>query len=515
MQDGDTNTFDVIVIGSGMGGLSCAAALTRAGRRVLVLEQHFAPGGLTQTFTRGKFHWDVGVHYLGKMGEGGEARRVIDWLSGGALKFAPLGPVYDIVHLPDGLRLEFARPEASLVTELTERFPESRAQIAAFFDALHSAERALQALFILRVVPRWVAPLVRLLKGRAIRKWCGRTTLEVLTGIISDPRLRAVLAAQRGDYGPDPRESSFAMHALVMRHYFDGAYYPVGGSKAFADTLVPVIESGGGSVRVRAQVTGILVEAGAVAGVRLKNGTELRCARVVSDAGAQVTVGRLLPETERAAPWAQEIAAMKPSACHIGLYLGLNGDIRANGASASNHWFYETTELGDSLWRDPYAQPRTPASFISFPSLKDPLRANSHDAHTAEMVVFTDWALFAPWEATRIGRRPADYLEFKQKIEGRLLEQFQGYFPALAPLVEYCELSTPLSTVAFTGAEHGGIYGLETSPRRFLSTTLTPRTPVPGLYLTGQDVASPGITGAMMAGVMTAGAIEPRILRRL
>src|SRR4051812_11480795 len=91
-QDRANLPYDVIVIGSGMGGLSCAAALTRAGRRVLVLEQHFAPGGLTQTFARERFHWDVGVHYLGEMGENGQARRVIDWLSGNTLDFAPLGP---------------------------------------------------------------------------------------------------------------------------------------------------------------------------------------------------------------------------------------------------------------------------------------------------------------------------------------------------------------------------------------------------------------------------------------
>src|SRR5690348_12775488 len=202
MKDWRNRPYDVIVIGSGMGGLSCAAALTRAGRRVLVLEQHLAPGGLTQTFTRERFHWDVGVHYLGMMGENAQARRVIDWLSGTTLEFAPLGPVYDIVHLPDGLRLEFARPEASLVTELGERFPQSRAELARFFDALHSAERALQAVFALRVVPSWIAPLIRALRGGAIRKWCGRTTLDVVNGLISDPRLRAVLLAQRGDYCP-------------------------------------------------------------------------------------------------------------------------------------------------------------------------------------------------------------------------------------------------------------------------------------------------------------------------
>jgi all-trans-retinol 13,14-reductase len=118
--------FDVIVIGSGIGGLACACALTRLGRRVLVLEQHFVAGGLTQTFRRGKFQWDVGVHYLGQMGAGGAARRVLDWLSGGAIQFQSVGPVYDTMHFPEGFEISFARPEAGLKLELAERFPASQ-----------------------------------------------------------------------------------------------------------------------------------------------------------------------------------------------------------------------------------------------------------------------------------------------------------------------------------------------------------------------------------------------------
>jgi all-trans-retinol 13,14-reductase len=65
--------------------------------------------------------------------------------------------------------------------------------------------------------------------------------------------------------------------------------------------------------------------------------------------------------------------------------------------------------------------------------------------------------------------------------------------------------------VAFTSAVHGGVYGLEASPRRFLSGSLRARTPVPGLYLAGQDVVSAGVTGAMMGGVIAAAAVEPRV----
>ncbi len=121
MTEASDSQFDAIVIGSGIGGLACACALSRSGYEVLVLERHFTAGGLTQTFSRNGFTWAVGVHCLGDMGEGGGARRVIDWLSGGTLHFAPAGPVYDTVHLPDSFELQFARPQAALIAELKER----------------------------------------------------------------------------------------------------------------------------------------------------------------------------------------------------------------------------------------------------------------------------------------------------------------------------------------------------------------------------------------------------------
>lgn len=503
--------FDAIVIGSGIGGLACACALTRSGLEVLVLERHFAAGGLTQTFSRKGFTWAVGLHYLGDMADGRPARKIIDWLSGGAIRFVPSGPVYDTVHLPDGFEFQFARPQAALVAELKERFPASASEIDSFFDALEAAERAGRHIFEQRTMPSLLGKTTNWLYRSELSKWWGRTTEAVLTQMIGDPRLRAVLATQRGDYGPDPRESSFGMHAVVMRHYMQGAYFPVGGADAFATGLVPVIEQGGGEVRTRAPVVEILVDRDAVTGVRLKGGQEVRCPLVFSDVGARNTILQLLPERLRESEWAREIAALHSSACHIGLYLGFDGEIGNRGATASNHWFYESLDIADGLWRDPH-QSAAPALYVSFPSLKDPT-INRHDAkHTAELIAFTDWRVFSRWEHSQIGQRPPDYLEFKATITRQLMSQFALHFPALAPLVVHMELSTPLSSVAFTGAEHGGIYGLEASPRRFLTNALRAKTPVAGLYLTGQDVGSEGITGAMMGGVLSAAALEPKLI---
>jgi all-trans-retinol 13,14-reductase len=266
-------------------------------------------------------------------------------------------------------------------------------------------------------------------------------------------------------------------------------------------------------VRTRAEVTELLIEQGAMAGVRLKDGTELTCPLVFSDAGAHNTVMHLLPPNLRDAAWAREIASFQPSACHVQLYLGLEGDIQACGATPSNHWFHESWDLGDALWRDPAHDPVPPVLFVSFPSLKDTApRPELPVKHTAEVVAWTDWEVFAPWGASRIGRRPPDYTALKRLIEERLLAQFGRHFPALAPMIVVREVSTPLTSLAFTAAVQGGVYGLEASPRRFLSDSLRARTPVPGLFLTGQDVSSAGITGAMMGGVIAAAAVEPRIM---
>jgi all-trans-retinol 13,14-reductase len=247
----------------------------------------------------------------------------------------------------------------------------------------------------------------------------------------------------------------------------------------------------------------------------LDDTTEIRAPRVFSDVGARNTVG-LLPARMRKSEWAQEILSFKPSVCHVALYLGLEGDIRANGASSSNHWFHDTWDIDAGLWEDPMAESSSPSLFVSFPSLKDPVHdPGDKQRHTAEIVVLTSWNAFASWRDSTHRDRPEEYTALKATIERNLLTQFARHFPALASMVVTRELSTPLTTSSFTGAQQGEIYGLEVSPRRFLSDTLRAKTPVPGLYLTGQDVVTPGVTGAMMGGVLAAAALEPRIYPRL
>jgi len=506
--------FDVIVIGSGMGGMTTAAALSRLEHKVLLLEQAQTIGGLTHSFSRDGFAWDVGLHYCGTFGHDQPAGRILDWLSGGTIEFRSIGTVYDNLHFPDGFEISVARPEAAYKMELKDRFPDSAAEIDAYFEALHSGETAAHMVAGGRSVPEPFRSAQRWLNRRKIQRWCGRTTGEVIADIITDPKLASVLSAQWGTYGGKPKEASFGMHAIVMSHYLDGAGYPVGGASAIAAGLVPVIEAAGGSARPETPVSAILFEEGKAIGVRTSAGEEINAPVIVSAIGAGETVKRLLPEQIREQEWAREIASFKPAICHFEVFLGFEGDIARHGATRSNHWFYESWDTNEGIWAVADGGP-IPMMFASFPSLKDP----EHDPgpsnrHTGQAMVWADWSSVAEFADREPEERAAEWTAFKEDVEAKLMAFFTEKFPALAPLVVYRELGTPLATAAFTRHEKGGFYGVETTPRRMLSDALAARTPVPGLFLTGQDVMSPGIAGALAGGMLGAAAIDPRVYRK-
>jgi len=510
-----SNEFDVIVIGSGMGGMTTAAALSRLNHKVLLLEQAQTIGGLTHAFTRDGFSWDIGLHYCGMFGHDQFAGRILDWLSGGTIEFSSVGTVYDTLHFPDGFEISVGRPAAAYKMELKDRFPDNAAEIDAYFEALQSAEEAARMVGTERAMSEPFRSAHRWWSKRKIQRWCGRTTGEVIAELISNPELAAVLSAQWGTYGGNPKEASFAFHGLVIGHYLEGAAYPVGGAAAIARGLVPVIEAAGGSARAGTPVSEILLEDGKAAGVRTKSGEEIKASFIVSAIGAGETVKHLLPEQIRQQGWAREIASFKPSICHYQVFLGFEGDIAQYGASRSNHWFYNSWDINNAIWTAAEGE-SIPMMFISFPSLKDPAHdPGPSNKHTGEVLAWADWSSVVDFADGGTKDRPDAWAAFKQDIESRMMGYFEEKFPALAPFIVHHELGTPLATAAFTGHEKGGFYGVETTPRRMLSDALNARTPVPGLFLSGQDVMTPGIPGALAGGLFGAAAIDPRIFQKL
>jgi all-trans-retinol 13,14-reductase len=510
--------WDAIVIGSGIGGLAAAALLSRhAGKKVLVLERHYTAGGYTHSFNRPGYSWDVGVHYIGEVQDPrSPVRAVFDHLTEGQLRWQPMPDIYDRVVIGTGIGARtFGFPTGleNLRTQLKQSFPGEAAAIDHYLAAVQSAQKSSGLYFAEKAVPRPIA----LLAGRFMRapflKWAGQTTLDVLHRWTRNPELIGILTAQWGDYGLPPSQSSFGIHALIASHYFNGASYPLGGATRIAETITPSIERNGGKVVVSADVAEIVIRNGQATGVKMADGREFRSAIVISDAGARNTFERLIRQPQSSIT--EELRLIPGSIAHLSLYAGVKQSAAELGLNGANLWIFPTPDHDANMARflNDLSAP-FPALFISFPSAKDPLFERKHPGRaTVEAVAFAPYAPFAQFENTTTWkRRGQDYEALKNGLAQRLRHELELAVPSIAGKIDHAELSTPLTTRHFMNYQQGEAYGLAATPQRFRARSLTPHTSVRNLYLAGQDVASMGVTGAMMGGVIAASAILRRNL---
>ena len=497
--------YDVVVIGSGMGGLTTAALLSDLGKKVCVLEQHYTAGGYTHSYEREGYEWDVGVHYIGDVGTQTRTRKMFDFLSGGKLTWAPMDAEYDRFYVGDKVYNAMAG-KREFRDNLLRQFPDEQTAIDRYLELLAEVSGALYARSMERVMKPWqrtlAAPILKWRKPANLY----RTTYDVLSEITDDEDLIAVLCGQWGDMGLPPKQSAFMVHAMIARHYLYGGFYPVGGSWKIADSIIPKIQSTGGEVFTYARVKQILVKDGAVAGVEMDDGHRLECDCVVSSAGIANTFEHLIPKaTCKQAGYEQLLDKVSPSAAHLGVYIGLKHSAEELGLPKTNFWIYPHNDYDAAV--EAFKQDKNapfPVVYISFPSAKDPDYLNRHPGTaTIEIVAPAPFEWFDEWQDSTWGKRGEQYEALKNSLGERLMRHLYDKLPQLEGKVDFFEVSTPVSTNWFAGYQSGELYGLDHTAERLQQDWLGPRTRVPGLWLTGQDVLTCGVTGAMMAGMLT------------
>eukprot|EP00051_Salpingoeca_urceolata_P028315 m.486224 g.486224 ORF g.486224 m.486224 type:complete len:621 (+) comp24248_c0_seq1:182-2044(+) len=537
-QDKVPKDADVIVIGSGMGGLSVAALLAKTGKKVVVFEQHDQAGGCLHTFIDKNIEFDTGIHYIGEMRNRTTVKYLFDQLTDGQVTWQDLEEEYDRVSLGDPLKGQnrtypiMAGREEFRAT-LKERFPKEHAAIDRYLEMLDECRREMLGYIGFKFMPVWLSEF---LASTGLVHWmtnyfklASRSTAEVLESLTEDKELRAVLAYSFGDYGTLPKDSSFAMHASLISHFLYGVSYPVGGSSQFAFNMIPVIEAAGGRVLVRARVEKILVnEQGVACGVQLeKDRKKYYAPMIISDAGVQNTYHDLLePEVVASHPSIDRLLGKVESgiAC-MTVYAGLDGSKEELGLKATNVWSFSegVDQDGDSqkfldMTLDEVLDNRTvPLLFISFPSCKDPLwNKRFPGKSTCEIVTLARWDWFEQWSDKRVKKRGDEYQSKKMALGEIMWEHVEALYPALKGKREYFDVGSPLSNNYYIASPRGEIYGLDHTLGRFadprMAAALRPQTPIPGLLLTGQDVLNCGFVGAMFGGLLCASAATNRNL---
>jgi len=499
--------YDALVVGSGIGGLTAAACLARMGRKVCVLEQHYTAGGFTHSYDRNGYEWDVGVHYIGDMGSPHTmGRRLFDYITDGALQWAPMDDHFDRIFLGDE-QFDLVAGRQAYRDALVAAFPEEERAIDTYLRYMRAVKQGLRPLILKKIAPAWAAGLVSLWQRRKTPPYFNQATRSVLESLTSNQKLIAVLTGQWGDNGLPPAQSSFIIHSMIAQHYMHGGYYPVGGASRMAETIIPVIQQAGGEVFTYASVEKILVGEGGVRGVLMADGEEIPAPLVISDAGVFNTFETLLDESvpERA-DYLQRLGDVRPSMASLCLYIGLQHTAEELRLPKTNLWIYPSEHYeADLAVFDRDDEAAFPLVYISFPSAKDPSFTTRYPGRaTIEIVAPGPHSWFAAWADKPWGKRGEDYEALKERLSQRLLRKLYEKLPQLEGKVDYYELSTSLSTDHFCRYRHGEIYGIDHTPGRFEQDWLKPKTEIPGLWLTGQDVVSCGVVGAMVGGLLTA-----------
>lgn len=512
-------TVDVAIIGAGLGGLMTAARLLQAGRSVAVLDAHYVAGGCATMFARGsgdaRYTFDIGVHYLGGCKTGGRLPTLLKEV-GVEVDWCPLDPDgFDELIFPD---LRFRIPSnVDLYRErLVALFPKEKAGIDRYIRLLNEVR-----LLGRPDAPRgWRQAWEALSSGRLAAAHRNSTLAVFLDSCTQNPQLRAIIAGQNGDYGLGPSRVSAMLHAGLVNHYFEGAYYPKGGGQVIADKLAERVEQLGGSIHLRHPVTKIRVEGGRAVGLAYQgphgDAGELRAKTVVSNADLRRTLLELLPSEHLKADVRQKAEHYEMGGAIFLTCLAVKANLKALGMGATNYWAFDNYDF-DALYTevDGDALPPVRGCYITSATVKDP-QSPGHappGVETVEIMALMPgrsevWGVpqAAVWGPGY--RREAVYQERKQKVEADLIGRLEKLFPTSTKEILHQESATPVSHSRFTWASGGSGYGLAATPEQFLERRPGYRGPIDGMFLCGASTrAGHGVVGALASGAHAAKAI--------
>lgn len=470
--------FDVIVIGSGIGGLVTATQLVAKGAAVLVLESYVIPGGSSGYFERNGYRFDVGASMIFGFGDRGTTNLLTRALDAVNVKLETIpDPVQIHYHLPGNLELEVHRDYEQFLQTLIAYFPQEAEGIRQFYDECWQVFNCLNAMELLSL-EEW-RYLMRVffqhpLACLGLVKYLPQNTGDVARKYIKDPRLLKFIDMECYCWSVVPADCTPMINAGMVfsdRHY-GGINYPKGGVGQIALKLVEGLEKSRGQIRYKARVSEILLEQGRAVGVKLTSGEVLRAKRIVSNATRWDTFEKLLPKEK---PWFEKFweRRYQKSPSFLSLHLGVSADLLST-ETACHHILLE-----DWQWME---EPEGTV-FVSIPTLLDPnlAPAGHHIIHTFTPSWLDDWQ----------GLSPQEYQMKKEAAAQRLIDRLEAILPGINQALDYQEVGTPRTHRRFLGRQDG-TYG--PIPRKKLLGLLGMpfnRTAIPGLYCVG-DSTFPG-----------------------
>lgn len=479
--------YDSIVIGSGISGITTAITLAQQGRHVAIIEKAERLAPVLRGFSRRGVHFDTGFHYSGGLAPGEALDVFFRYL--GVSKHIESFPFnedkFDVVRYESsGLELNFPVGYDKLQERLSEIFPSEGVAISSYIKRVRTTCDAMP----------YINLDVHENSGLFLQRVMGETLQETLDSLTNNGLLKSFLSTHCLLYGVPPHEVSFAQHAAVVGTYYQSVRGIRGGGLALVKACETRLVELGVDTLCSCEAEEITIcPKGTVTGVRLKNGSQFTCNEIISTIHPRLLLG-LLPEGAVRPAYSKRLRTLSDTVSAFICFATTKDPL--TWLEASNKFLLPDTEcftdLGErAIGNAPLfligahrSGENTPCGFIGI----SPASYSEMDG----------------WESSRFGKRPLDYLAYKELNLNRIQNQIEQAYPDLAGKIEYIEGATPLTIRDYCCTPLGGLYGVKHMAGQFNPHSITK---IPGLFLAGQAVVAPGVMGATLSGLLTCGTI--------
>jgi all-trans-retinol 13,14-reductase len=482
--------YDVVIVGSGLGGLASAIILAKEGYSICVLEKNSQFGGNLQTFVRDKTIFDTGIHYIGGLSEGQNLYKYFKYL--GIMDDLKLKKMdedgFDIISFEnDSQEYPHAQGYDNFVNQLSKFFPEERATIQKYCEEITKTCSSF--------------PLYNLeWEGKYDSEQLSINAKQYIDELTENTKLRAVLAGTNFLYAGIAEKSPFYVHALSVNSYIQSAWRCINGGSQITKQLIKQLKKHGGEIYKYKEVVRFEVEDNTVSSVKMKDGTEVSATIFISNVDPKATLEMAGINNFRKS-FSNRITSLEGVISAFSLYLVF----KPKTFKYLNHNYYHFKDSNEVWTAHEYDEESWPKAFMAS------MNASKNAEVWAEGMTFITYMKYEDlktWEQTfnttaEESDRGESYKAFKAQKTEKFLREIELKFPGIRACIQSVHSSTPLSYRDYIGGYNGNMYGYVKDSNNPMKTFIASKTKLNNLYLTGQSINMHGVLGVTIGAVVT------------
>lgn len=484
--------YDFVIVGSGMGGLSCGAILSNKGFKVCILEKNAVIGGCLQSYYKNGDLYETGVHYIGSLDEGQILNRIFKYFGiMDLVEFERMNQAaFDKFSFGDNPELFFIpQGYSNYIETLSKRFPEEKEGIMQYCK------------YVVETCHKFPLYTFKPLDIDDKHEILKQNAAETIGSFVKNPLLRNILAGNNSLYAGSADKTPFYIHALIENSFIESSWKCKRGGSSIAEALVKVIKRNHGEIITNAEVVRMDDNGTTITNVVTKSGEVYSAEKFISSIHPSVTLS--LTTSHKFRPiYRKRIAGLENTTSSFSVNIKFKPD--SFPYLDFNHYYHSADNVWNSMIYEPSEWPK---AFVLFTATK---YDGTNMARTGSILTYMNFSDVQKWENTfntvqHKGTRGDDYEQFKQEKALRLIELTETKYPGIKDAIEEFHTTTPLTFRDYFNTPNGSLYGIVKNCNETINSYFPSKTKIPNLFFTGQNLSVHGVLGVAMSAVVTCG----------